>query len=850
MSNVNASARASVAAIANGQPRRFTQTLSFVFVVVLAIVLIAAVLVYAHNLNLFILGLLIVALTTPFPISYIAYSNFQNAIQLDRLADAFVLLGEGGTLGQVAEDEAFAKAKSEAQKRYNQFYNPLNFALNILLCVILSAVGALLLFFPASALVIFDDQTLEAVRYGFLGAYLFSVQLIYRRYTTYDLQPGVYFSGALTMIAGLIFNYTAFRAVADVVQATSGDGNLGLGAIIAFALGYFPTLAIRWFNRLAYNALSESRRRADELPLSLIDGISQWHETRLRDNGIDNVQNLAAADLLDLLVNTTFGVHQVMDWVGQAILYLHLDGHLIVKFRENGVRTISDFHLLWRKAVAEEGQTPGDQKVLETLAEQLGGSMALLQKLSDMTELGPNIHYIEIYWKNLSRLTAVKTSVAKYEDLLQRAASYLEYRVDEQSRRIDYALSPEWLSEERKVIDDLLKLMVSPKTALPLIGWGVRSWYAREWDQARRYFERALSLKDDPNHALAHAHLGIIQIEDFDAAKKHLDCAIQSQPRDAALYYWLGYACYRDYKYEEAIAAYQEALTLDPDFRDARENLALAYMDLGDKLLRDGAFDRAADAYKNVLEKTNPDPLIEALVASSLAWLNAVKRGLNPERERERAAGAVELLERSFGDGRVPDFYRVKLNANLADIHEKVGDALRDKRQFARAAASYRRAIDANPGLASAHNALARLLLDTAEHDTSYSLREVFTLAERAVALSEQAADYADPSYLVTLADVQMALGQWEDAQASLDRALESPRTDDSVRAAVAERVQTLQALRARAPRPEPAGGGDDDDHPPDGGAPRAEPAAPAAPQDEPAAPAAPPDEDRDESQE
>ena len=86
-------------------------------------------------------------------------------------------------------------------------------------------------------------------------------------------------------------------------------------AILAFSIGYFPNIAIRWFNKLSNAAIGLDERRSIQLPLSMIDGISQWHENRLMDNGIDNIQNLASVDILDLLVNTTFTAQQVIDWI-------------------------------------------------------------------------------------------------------------------------------------------------------------------------------------------------------------------------------------------------------------------------------------------------------------------------------------------------------------------------------------------------------------------------------------------------------------------------------------------------------------------------------------------------------
>ena len=64
-------------------------------------------------------------------------------------------------------------------------------------------------------------------------------------------------------------------------------------------------------------------RRYDAL-VGQIAGLNGWHAIRLSVEGVENVHNLANADIQDLIRNTRFSVQQIFDWVDQAVLLIHL----------------------------------------------------------------------------------------------------------------------------------------------------------------------------------------------------------------------------------------------------------------------------------------------------------------------------------------------------------------------------------------------------------------------------------------------------------------------------------------------------------------------------------------------
>lgn len=348
--------------------------------------------------------LAVVAAAAVFPISAMAYQIFQRETQLIELQRDFELLG-------IIRRSPDAGISEDLSRRYSQIYNPWNFAIHTMLVVLLTVFGMSLFFWPPDATLL-DAKAQHAMRYGFLGAYTFAVQLLYRRYTTLDLQPTVYLNCAITLIVGLVFNYAAFEALgklagggADAIPSTGAAA--GIEAVVAFSLGYFPYLAITWFNQLAHNALNRRQRRSDSLPLGMVDGISEFHETRLRDEGIDNIQNLSSARIDELLLNTRFTAQQVIEWVDQAILYVYLEPNEIESFRRGGVRTISDFQAFWGSCsldLISDGKVVVSKddvrQARQAHAQQLQSTCEHLDILYRTTLEGPNMAYVSNYWKN------------------------------------------------------------------------------------------------------------------------------------------------------------------------------------------------------------------------------------------------------------------------------------------------------------------------------------------------------------------------------------------------------------------------------------------------------------------
>jgi hypothetical protein len=198
-------------------------------------------------------------------------------------------------------------------------------------------------------------SSVVAISISFLGAYVWSIQYIFRRMMTLDLPPGAYYSVGSRMV------YSVFVAVIlqHFMSAYVGADSKLLGSqliAVSFLVGIFPERALGWMKESLGHIFSRKSISAKELPLEMLEGISSYHKARLGELGIDNVQNLAQASLMELILKTPFGPRILVDWMAQAKLCLEFKED-VTSIRGAGVRTILD--LL---------EIDTDEKLVEALA--------------------------------------------------------------------------------------------------------------------------------------------------------------------------------------------------------------------------------------------------------------------------------------------------------------------------------------------------------------------------------------------------------------------------------------------------------------------------------------------------
>ncbi len=258
---------------------------------------------------------------------------------------------------------------------------------------------------------------LTPVTAAFLGAYAFSLQLLFRRFLRRDLRASAYLTVVIRILTVIGFIWVLSRLVGK-----DGRGLVALG----FVFGWFP----RFFWTILRGQISkvwEGGRGSStatppppppgggapavaggggldaaafpsmdpRMPLTDLEGLTLWHEARLEEEDVENVENIATADILELMLVTRIAPDRLIDWVDQAILDTHLvsNAELRASIRSHGILQASQFIEVYRRSVLRD-----DVDAFEAIAG--GNGRSRFRSLADALETNTNLRLIQ-RWKGL-----------------------------------------------------------------------------------------------------------------------------------------------------------------------------------------------------------------------------------------------------------------------------------------------------------------------------------------------------------------------------------------------------------------------------------------------------------------
>lgn len=161
--------------------------------------------------------------------------------------------------------------------------------------------------------------------WGWMGAYIYSVHLTFRRFMALDLTPNVYIYTSNRFWLALTIGAIVGIGVGTIGSATGlpFDLNVASASIVTFSIGFFPEQGINWISVTTKEILKQQGGITTELLLSEIEGLSIWQQGRLEQENIENIQNLVTAEIPILIGSTPFSINQIVDWIDQGILLVY-----------------------------------------------------------------------------------------------------------------------------------------------------------------------------------------------------------------------------------------------------------------------------------------------------------------------------------------------------------------------------------------------------------------------------------------------------------------------------------------------------------------------------------------------
>lgn len=186
---------------------------------------------------------------------------------------------------------------------------------------------------------------------AFLGAYFFTLNMVFRRYVRADLGPKAYSHISVRIIVAVVLAWVA--AGIPGIAGPDAAKPAAMLLVFAFFVGIVPETGLAVIHdvlRARWNPVGKLIPSLEEKdPLSRLEGITLYDRARLLEEGIENVENLAHHDIIELMLRTRIATPRVVDLVDQAILYLHVRSDRsgdpedsLQRLRRIGVRTATD----------------------------------------------------------------------------------------------------------------------------------------------------------------------------------------------------------------------------------------------------------------------------------------------------------------------------------------------------------------------------------------------------------------------------------------------------------------------------------------------------------------------------
>jgi hypothetical protein len=171
--------------------------------------------------------------------------------------------------------------------------------------------------------------SLWSIEWAVFGVFVYSFVNLMDRISRRDITPRYYLYTAIRYIFAIALSTLFFLAFQQGQMVIPGNNatidseyTLGLLAVISFTIGMFPNTYFRIIISFVENNLRKSF--SHDQPLENFFGLDSSEVTRLWEEGVNNIDQLADCSVEDLYRKTRFGPTRLRSIIGRALLWKHV----------------------------------------------------------------------------------------------------------------------------------------------------------------------------------------------------------------------------------------------------------------------------------------------------------------------------------------------------------------------------------------------------------------------------------------------------------------------------------------------------------------------------------------------